>query len=157
MTTQDTSIDQFLAATADGGPAIGLRVVTGRATATTLPGVRTRRVDGRDAHTLPTFYRAFAKAWAFPKHFGENKDAFDDVMTDLPDTTRGYLTEILHPRELLAADPDALAWFVGSIGFYAGEYAPHRQFGVLLLTRSDEADATMTAWRAAGADIVVVD
>ncbi|GAB08466.1 hypothetical protein GOARA_012_00160 [Gordonia araii NBRC 100433] len=158
MSTADTSVDVFLDATAAGGPAIALRAVPAksRVPRTDLPGVLVRRIDARDARTLAGLYRCMAKAWDFPAHFGANKDAFDDVMRDLPETGRGYLTEITHPAVLLEDSPDDLAWFAGSIAFYADEYAPDRQFGVLLLARRSEEAATGRVWSAAGADVVTV-
>ncbi|MFT4202075.1 barstar family protein [Gordonia sp. (in: high G+C Gram-positive bacteria)] len=159
MSTAPVSLDEFLAATADGGPAVALKVVDARTTvpATDLDGVLTRRLDAREARTLPAFYRAVATAWDFPKHFGSNKDAFDDCMTDLPAAKRGYLTEVTHPAALLEKDADDLEWFAGSIGFYAGEYGPARQFGVLLLAPEREVAQTRAAWRAAGVDVVTVE
>ncbi|MFT3898938.1 MAG: barstar family protein [Gordonia sp. (in: high G+C Gram-positive bacteria)] len=159
MSTAPVTLDDFLTAAADGGPAIALKVVDARTRVPSadLDGVLVRRLDAREARTLPSFYRAVAKAWDFPKHFGANKDAFDDAMTDLPDAERGYLTEITHPAALLERDADDLEWFTGSVEFYAGEYGPGRQFGVVLLAAEDEVAATRTAWTAAGAELVVVE
>ena len=157
MTASDISVDDFLAATATGGPTIGLRTVDPRRVSRTeLPAVALRRIDGRDARTLPGLYRALAVAWDFPAHFGMNKDALDDCMGDLPSTRRGYLTEITHPELLLDRSPGELAWFIDSIAFYANEYAPDRQFGVLLLALPTEQTTTAKVWSAAGADLVQV-
>ena len=94
-----------------------------------------------------------AAAWDFPAHFGMNKDAFDDCMGDLPAAKRGYLTEIVDPAALLDQSPGELSWFIDSISFYAGEYAPARQFGVLLLAPRATVAPTVQAWTAAGADV----
>ncbi len=157
MNNADTDLADFLTATATGGPAIALRVVTDpRPAASDLPGVSVRRLDGREARTLPALYRALARAWDFPAHFGMNKDALDDCMGDLPDGATGYLTEVTHPALLLDRSPGQLSWFVDSIAFYADEYAPDRTFGVLLMAPTAAADATARAWTAAGADLVAV-
>jgi len=157
VSSNDIGLDEFLAATATGGSAIGLRVVDRvSATASGPAGCAVRRVDGRDARTLPALYRTMATTWDFPAHFGRNKDAFDDCMGDLPDTRRGYLTEITSPGALLDRAPGELAWFVDSMAFYAGEYAPDRQFGVLLVATADQAADAARIWSAAGAELVAV-
>lgn len=158
MSSTDVGIDDFLAATANGGSPIALRPVGPRTRTprTDLVGLAVRRIDGRDARTLPSLYRTMAATWDFPAHFGMNKDAFDDCMGDLPDTRRGYLTEITHPAALLDESGGELSWFVDSLSFYAEEYAPDLQFGVLLLTEVDAVSTTAARWSAAGADLVAV-
>ena len=155
MSTADTTIDDFLAATRSGGPTVALRVVDGTP-APTPSGVAVRRIDGEHARTLPGLYRAMAAAWDFPDHFGMNKDAFDDCMGVLPDSGRGYLTEVTAPAALLDDAPGELSWFIDSLAFYADEYAPDRAFGVLLLATARQAPAALRRWRAAGASVTEV-
>lgn len=158
MSTTHATVDDFLAATATGGSPIALRTVgaLARTPRTALVGVAARRIDAHTARTLPGLYRTIAAAWDFPAHFGMNKDAFDDCMGDLPAAKRGYLTEIVDPVALLDQSPGELSWFIDSISFYAGEYAPARQFGVLLLAPRATVAPTVQAWTAAGADVVTV-
>lgn len=156
MSSAGTTLSDFLAATRSGGPTVALRVVDAAPTPAAPSGIAVRRIDGGDARTLPDLYRAMAAAWAFPEHFGMNKDAFDDCMGDLPDSDHGYLTEITAPAALLDDAPGELSWFIDSLAFYADEYAPDRAFGVLLLATARQAPAALRRWRAAGASVTEV-
>jgi hypothetical protein len=156
VSTADTTLDDFLASTRGGGPTVALRVVDDAPAPTAPTGVAVRRINGDDARTLPGLYRAMAAAWDFPDHFGMNKDAFDDCMGDLPEADGGYLTEVTAPAALLDRAPGELSWFIDSLAFYAGEYAPDRAFGVLLLATARQAPSALRRWRAAGASVTEV-
>lgn len=127
-------------------------------------GAAVRRVSGAEMRTIDGLYDAFAQAWDFPAHFGFNKDAFDDVISDLPEVlftptgarATGVLTVISDADQLLAdATDDDREWFASSPSFWRERTAPDgRGFGIVLVAASDAVDAVEQRWRAAGGDLI---
>lgn len=121
-------------------------------------GLVARRVDGADMRTVAGVLTALADAWEFPDHFGHNRDALDDCMRDLPASLRtsegtpstGWLTIALNASQILADEPDELAWFAESIDFWRSE-TRGRRFAVLLVD-ADPA-AVRTRWASVGAPL----
>lgn len=53
-------------------------------------GWRTFYVDGHQIYDKASFLKAFAEALQFPNYFGNNWDAFEECIRDLP-AARGYV------------------------------------------------------------------
>ena len=127
-------------------------------------GALVRRLSGTAMRTVDGLYDAFAAAWDFPDHFGFNKDAFDDVIGDLPAGLRtstggvatGFLTVIDHAEELLAdATDDDRAWFATSPPFWRERCERDGcGFGIVLLADEGAADGVEQRWRAADGDLL---
>ncbi|MBM7368063.1 barstar family protein [Gordonia hydrophobica] len=127
-------------------------------------GAAVRRVSGAAMRTVDDLYDAFAAAWDFPTHFGYNKDAFDDVIGDLPPGLRtatgavatGVLTIITDADRLLVdATDDDREWFATSPPFWQERCArDHRGFGIVLLADQASAGAVEHRWRAAGGELI---
>lgn len=126
-------------------------------------GAAVRRLSGDRMRTIDDLYDAFAAAWDFPGYFGFNKDAFDDVIGDLPAGLRtatgavatGLLTVIENAEQLLVDAPDDdLAWFATSAPFWRERCERDgRGFGLVLLTDGSAIDAVEQRWRAAGGEL----
>ncbi|MGB6244354.1 barstar family protein [Gordonia sp. (in: high G+C Gram-positive bacteria)] len=128
-------------------------------------GAVVRRLPGAQMRTLAGLYEVFAESWRFPTHFGHNKDAFDDVVGDLPVGLRtaagapatGFLTVIDDADQLLAdADPNDFEWFADS-----GTHWRERQarnglgFGIVLVVPTEAAASAVAArWEAADAPLI---
>ncbi|ALG83553.1 barstar family protein [Gordonia phthalatica] len=127
-------------------------------------GAAVRRLSGAAMRTVDGLYDAFAAAWDFPAHFGFNKDAFDDVIGDLPAGLRtstgaiatGVLT-IIDDAGLLLADAtdDDREWFATSPSFWRERCARGgRGFGIVLLADDAAVDVVEQRWRAAGGELI---
>ncbi|MFT3716699.1 MAG: barstar family protein [Gordonia sp. (in: high G+C Gram-positive bacteria)] len=119
-------------------------------------------IDGADATTLDEMYAAFAAAWDFPAHFGNNKDAFDDCMRDLDSdgTAEDRLVTVVRNAEQLLADASDqdFAWFAGSMAFYQDDYRDRdadeqRDFELVLVTGKAHRAAVADRWAKAGVDL----
>ena len=127
-------------------------------------GAAVRRLSGADMRTVDGVYDSFAAAWDFPAHFGFNKDAFDDVIGDLPAglhtstgaVATGVLTVITAADQLLAdATTDDLEWFATSPSFWQERCArDDRGFGIVLLAAADAVDVVEQRWLAAGGELI---
>jgi hypothetical protein len=74
------------------------------------PGFVTRVIEGRRGGTKRALLDEFARALAFPPHFGRTWDALEDCLTDLEWLPGGgYRLVIRAADRLLARDPDGYA------------------------------------------------
>ena len=66
-------------------------------------GLAARVVRGRKTRTLGGLFDEFAAALQFPLYFGENKDAFNECISDLTlPAGEGYVVVITEPDRVLA-------------------------------------------------------
>ncbi len=143
------------------------RPMSGLADRWVTAGFAVRTVRGRKMRTLDRLFDEFAAALQFGWYFGENLDAFDECMGDLPDWVppgRGYVVVVDDAAQVLADDPSRLPSIVRSLGHVAGYLAeaiergeswdrPPVPFHVVLQARQQESDDTLVRWRAAGATV----
>ncbi|MFT4086353.1 MAG: barstar family protein [Gordonia sp. (in: high G+C Gram-positive bacteria)] len=169
-------LSTFLRATLIGGPAVAL---TDEPVAIGLDvehGVVVRRLAGGSMRTLDDVYAAYAHAWDFPDHFGWNKDAFADCLTDFDGRFRtatgapggGFLT-IVDDAELLLADASDtdFDWFAQIQADvrddYRAENAHHAdrpvalEFALALQTDAENLAAVRRRWTEAGAPPAELD
>lgn len=150
------------------GPASGSVEVTAdaaraarRVAAARAAGWSVARLAGDRARTVTGVLDESARAWSFPDYFGRNRDALDECMRELPETAgeaRGYLTVVDHGELLLADVPGERGWLAESWNFYAAHYRGRRLgFAVLLHIRDLSPAPVAAAWRAAGADVRLLD
>ena len=126
-----------------------------------------RLVRGGKMKTLASLFDEFAAALQFPWYFGENRDAFDECITDLGwlEVGRGIVIVISQPLEVLtAADADLLGWLISALSLAQAEWSkpvslgeswdrPPTPFHVVLLCPPAEAARVVRRWSAAGANI----
>ncbi len=87
-----------------------------------------RELRGAKMHTTAGVFDEFAAAFQFPYYFGENKDAFDECLRDLPDfvgDAPGYVAVIRDADELLADQPGQRQWFTEAMRDAATTHAAH--------------------------------
>nr|WP_272918274.1 barstar family protein [Gordonia sp. SID5947] len=126
-----------------------------------------RSVDADRMPTVAAVFDEFARAWAFPDAFGQNKDAFDECMRHLDDippdvsAPSAYLTVIENAPRLLSHEPDELRWFAGSLEFYRDHYrdvaAPPAAFAVVLRSPSTLRRRVETRWHDAGSPVALIE
>jgi RNAse (barnase) inhibitor barstar len=113
-----------------------LRVVVPGATATParpeLPGdFVVRTIDGRRCRTKAALLGEFARALAFPPHFGRNWDALEDCLTDLEWLpAAGHVIVVTHADQVLAGSPGEYATFIAILETAGREWATPRTTGV---------------------------
>ncbi|HEY0258910.1 MAG TPA: barstar family protein [Lacisediminihabitans sp.] len=126
-------------------------------------GVAARLVRGRKMSDIHGLFDEFAAALQFPLYFGENGDAFNDCITDLP---------YLFPNAGIAiviSEPDRiefgiLPWLVSALTRASKVWAapielgewwdrPPVPFHVILGGEADALDAAERLWTAAGASL----
>ncbi len=128
-------------------------------------GLAMRFVRGRKMKTKQSLFDEFAAAFQFPLYFGENRDAFNDCMTDLPylHPGKGYVVVITEPDEVLAGEDERrLRWLVDSltdavrgwaIPIERGEWeddSPIVPFHVVLAGQHESLERAAQRWMAAG-------
>jgi hypothetical protein len=166
--TETMNLEQFVSQAAGHGACVG---ILGETMLPLVPpaGFELRKIDGLRTKTRDALYDAFAEAWHFPRWFGRNMDAFDDVMRDLDNmvTTAtgrpqspGYLTLITNAHLILAEQPELFSWFANTMPFYRDYYrdelSPPAAFGLLLSAPTSELDGVRRRWQAAGVPVVTV-
>lgn len=128
-------------------------------------GFTVRVVRGHKMRTLSSVFDEFAAALQFPLYFGQNKDAFDECIRDLPrlPVSAGIVVVVVSPDETLAdAPPRELEWLVDSLSAAAAEWATPIDLGewwdraavpfhVVLDLGATTATSDVTRWIAAGA------
>lgn len=80
-------------------------------------GMNARVVRGRKMRVLTGCFDEFAAALQFPLYFGENKDAFDECISDLEMLTpdAGFVIVITDPDQVLVEAGAELGWLVSSL------------------------------------------
>jgi hypothetical protein len=117
--------------------------------------------------TTDRLFDEFAAAWQFPCYFGENRDAFDECLTDMDwlQAQAGIVVVISEPDEVLAAEADTeLAILVRTLVNAAEAYArpvesgewwdrPGVPFHIVLLAAPPGVADVRARWHAAGAEV----
>jgi hypothetical protein len=127
-------------------------------------GYQVRTIRGKKSHSLSRLFNEFAAAFQFPWYFGENKDAFDECITDLSwlPPERGYACVILDAPELLSEeDGSALTWFLDTMRLTAEEWASDGStssdwshpisFRLIAQSSKNSLDEFLGKWTSAGA------
>ncbi|MBN9629062.1 MAG: barstar family protein [Actinobacteria bacterium] len=123
-------------------------------------GLVVRRLRGHKMRTLAGLYDEAAAALQFPGYFGENLDALEECLTDLPewiDPGGGYVLVITDADELLRHDPlgqSAFAEIVANVQSELSEPVmngewwdrPAIPFHVVLVCREDRQRRLPSAW-----------
>lgn len=89
-------------------------------------GLTVRTVRGRKMRTEAGLFDEFAAALQFPLYFGENRNAFNDCITDLPalPAGEGYVVVITEPDQVLSDEQtEAISWLARSLKFAAEGWA----------------------------------
>lgn len=129
-------------------------------------GLAVRIVRGRKMRSVPELFNEFAAALQFPLYFGENKDAFDECISELDGvpTGVGYVVLITEPDQVLADDEaNELEWLVQSLTAATREWAqpvdrgewwdrPAMPFHVVLACEGDVVERVSRVWCSAGPD-----
>jgi hypothetical protein len=162
------NLDEFLSQAGDRGPCVGVHPETPSALVPPA-GVELRTIDGARLKTLDGIFDAFAEAWHFPRWFGRNRDAFDDLMRDLDGMANmatgkppapGYLTDITDAHLVLVEQPDLFSWFAEIMPFYRDYYrdeaSPTAAFGLLLSAPTGQLHVVRERWLAAGIEVATV-
>lgn len=129
-------------------------------------GLTVRAVRGDKMRSVSAVFDEFAAAWQFPLYFGQNKDAFDDCMTDLAHPPgRGFVVLIVKPDEVLADEPAReLEWLVRALEEAADEWGrpivlgewwdrPAVPFHVVLAISGPRGTEALERWSRAGAEV----
>ena len=128
-------------------------------------GLTARVVRGRKARTLTGLFDEFSAALQFPLYFGENKDAFNECITDLEALPAGdgYVLAITEPDQVLAdAEADELQWLAGALESASAAWSqpvelgewwdrPAVPFHVVLAGERAVIDSARRRWMSAGA------
>lgn len=123
-------------------------------------GLTARVVRGKKARTLMGLFDEFAAAFQFPLYFGENKDAFDECLSELEMVSAGsgYVVVITNPDEVLADEGhESFRWFAEVLESAAetwskpvelGEWwdRPAVPFHVVLFCRRESLAITLHRW-----------
>ncbi|GAB2718807.1 barstar family protein [Nocardia thraciensis] len=91
-------------------------------------GYLVRELRGAKMRTTAGVFDEFAAAFQFPYYFGENKDAFDECLRDLSDfvgEAPGYVAVIRDSDQLLADQPNQLAWFTEAMRAAAATWSSY--------------------------------
>lgn len=128
-------------------------------------GLTARVVRGRKMRTVGGVLDEFAAALQFPLYFGENKDAFNECISELEalPAGEGYVVMITEPEQVLA-DEDAreLNWLARALVSAAEEWAqpvdlgewwdrPAVPFHVVLAGERGQVESAARRWSRAGA------
>lgn len=127
-------------------------------------GLTVRLVRGRKMRTLSGLFDEFAAALQFPLYFGENKDAFDECITELEGlpVSRGHVVTIMEPDQVLVDErDDDLDWLVRSLESAAAGWShpvelgewwdrPAVPFHVVLAGEHDAMKVAIRRWSSGG-------
>jgi len=135
-------------------------------------GVAVRVVRGRKMRDAAGVFDEFAAALQFPTYFGENRDAFDECISEADEFSRdvGLVVLLTEPDQVLADEsPASLKWLVSSLEHAALEWGtpialgewwdrPAVPFHVVLAGEGPTIAASIARWEAAGlSDLGTVD
>lgn len=105
------------------------------------------RVDGADVPDKPAFLSRSATALRFPAYFGQNWDAFEEIVNDpdaMPDA-QGYLLLLDNFAAFARSQPGAWAIAQSILAEAAGHWQAEGR-GFVVLLRNAERSAPDVAW-----------
>lgn len=123
-----------------------------------------RWVRGRKCTSLTSLFDEFAAALQFPLYFGENRDAFEECLTDMEvgSIGGGLVLGITEPQMVLSEADIDLRWLVDAFARVAEDWSrpiklgepwdrPAMNLDLILISEQEWIGQSRSVWREAGA------